>query len=245
MSHTRAWDEINPQDSDVAGYGAQEMRWDRQNVRERLAIDHNWAETSGTDDTSLEFDGLHKKCTLVNTTTILAGEANKVIISAADENGVAEPCYTREDNLASLLMPPTGSLFPFAGATAPTGYLMCDGSEVSRTTYATLYAVTGDAYGAGDGATTFNLPNLIDRIPIGAGSSYAIGSTGGEATHTLSEAELAPHRHWDGGVSVGPAIGYGAPAGPFGLFGLSQSTGGGAAHNNVQPYQAFSYIIKY
>lgn len=59
---------------------------------------------------------------------------------------------------------PTGSVFSFAGITAPEGFLLCNGQEVSRFTYAKLYGVLGDTYGAGDGTTTFNLPNLIDRF---------------------------------------------------------------------------------
>jgi microcystin-dependent protein len=66
---------------------------------------------------------------------------------------------------------PVGTLIDFAGATAPTGYLVCDGSSVSRTTYADLFAVIGTLYGAGDGSTTFGLPNLIDRVKQGASTA--------------------------------------------------------------------------
>lgn len=59
---------------------------------------------------------------------------------------------------------PTGSVLPFAGIAAPEGFLLCNGQEVSRFTYAKLYGVLGDTYGAGDGSTTFNLPNLIDKF---------------------------------------------------------------------------------
>lgn len=59
---------------------------------------------------------------------------------------------------------PTGAVFPFAGITAPEGFLLCNGQEVSRITYSKLYAVLGDIYGRGDGTTTFNLPNLIDKF---------------------------------------------------------------------------------
>lgn len=58
---------------------------------------------------------------------------------------------------------PTGAVFPFAGTTAPEGFLLCDGSAVSRITYAKLFEVIGELYGSGDGSTTFNLPNSIDR----------------------------------------------------------------------------------
>lgn len=70
---------------------------------------------------------------------------------------------------------PTGSVFPFAGIAAPEGFLLCNGQEVSRFTYTKLYGVLGDTYGAGDGTTTFNLPNLIDRFIEGTESS--VGQT--------------------------------------------------------------------
>lgn len=72
---------------------------------------------------------------------------------------------------------PTGTLHAFAGATAPLGYLMCDGTAVSRTTYASLYAVILTTYGAGDGSTTFNLPDLRGRVPVGAGTDGAAQNT--------------------------------------------------------------------
>ena len=63
---------------------------------------------------------------------------------------------------------PTGSIFPFAGIVAPEGFLLCNGQEVSRFTYSKLYGVLGDIYGAGDGSTTFNLPDFRDRFAQGA-----------------------------------------------------------------------------
>lgn len=85
--------------------------------------------------------------------------------------------------------PPAGDTFPagaivaYGGSTAPDGWLLCDGSLVSRTTYADLFAVLGTAHGAGDGSTTFGLPDLRDRFVRGKGASSAIGNTGGAATH--------------------------------------------------------------
>jgi microcystin-dependent protein len=73
---------------------------------------------------------------------------------------------------------PTGTVYAFAGQNAPTGYLFCDGSAVSRTTYANLFAVIGTTYGAGNGTTTFNLPNLIDRFVQGSATSGTYKSAG-------------------------------------------------------------------
>ena len=88
-----------------------------------------------------------------------------------------------------------GSIYMFAGSTAPAGFLMCDGSAVSRTSYSVLFALIGTTYGVGDGNTTFNLPDLSGRVPIGVSSTHAIGTTGGEEEHVLLEAELPTHDH--------------------------------------------------
>ena len=90
---------------------------------------------------------------------------------------------------------PAGIVMPFAGSTAPQGYLLCDGSAVSRTDYADLFTAIGTVYGAGDGVSTFNLPDLSGRVVLGVSQSHALGTTGGEATHTLTEQELPAHSH--------------------------------------------------
>lgn len=90
---------------------------------------------------------------------------------------------------------PAGIIMPFAGTVAPENYLFCDGSAVSRTTYATLFGVIGTTFGAGDGSSTFNLPDLSGRVPIGVSQAHALGSTGGSETVTLTESELPAHVH--------------------------------------------------
>ena len=75
-------------------------------------------------------------------------------------------------------MIPVGIVQAFAGATTPEGWLLCDGSAVSRTDYANLYSVIGDTYGAGDGSTTFNLPNLTDKFIEGSSTSGTEHSAG-------------------------------------------------------------------
>lgn len=90
---------------------------------------------------------------------------------------------------------PAGLIEPFAGSTVPAGFLLCDGTAVSRTVYATLYAVIGDTFGDGDGETTFNLPDLSGRVPLGVSQAHALGSTGGSETVTLTESELPAHVH--------------------------------------------------
>ena len=90
---------------------------------------------------------------------------------------------------------PVGSIMPYAGATAPTGWLLADGSAVSRTTYAALYAVIGTTYGVGNGSTTFNVPNLKNSVPVGSGDTYARAATGGASTVTLSSSNIPGHTH--------------------------------------------------
>lgn len=78
-------------------------------------------------------------------------------------------------NLGTLGVIPSGAVIPFAGSTAPTGYLLCDGREVSRTDYPYLFDAIGTTYGEGNGSTTFNLPNLQDKFVQGSGTN-AIGT---------------------------------------------------------------------
>lgn len=74
---------------------------------------------------------------------------------------------------------PVGTIIPFAGNSVPQGYLLCDGSAISRTDYASLFAVIGTIYGAGDGNSTFNLPNLKDRLPrMASGGSMGVTNEG-------------------------------------------------------------------
>jgi len=89
---------------------------------------------------------------------------------------------------------PIGTVLDYAGNSIPSGYLECDGSAVSRTAYPKLFAAIGTAWGAGDGSTTFNLPNLGGRACIGKGTR-SVGNTGGSETHTLTANEIPSHAH--------------------------------------------------
>lgn len=70
---------------------------------------------------------------------------------------------------------PTGTMLPFAGKTVPAGFLLCNGAEISRTTYARLFSVLGTTWGAGNGSTTFNLPNVNDRCLEGTTNTANVG----------------------------------------------------------------------
>lgn len=90
---------------------------------------------------------------------------------------------------------PAGVVITYAGSTAPEGWLLCDGSAVSRDTYATLFDVIGTTYGVGDGSTTFNVPDLSGRVVIGVSGTHALASTGGAETVTINENNLPSHAH--------------------------------------------------
>ena len=111
-------------------------------------------------------------------------------------------------NLSGIEGIPTATIVPWSNASVPSGFLECDGAAVSRSTYSALFAIVGTTYGAGDGSSTFNTPNLQDNVPVGKSNNKALGSTGGAntvaatgnvggstANATLSTAQLASHSH--------------------------------------------------
>lgn len=81
---------------------------------------------------------------------------------------------------------PTGMVVPFAGEDVPAGYLPCNATAVGRAAFAALFTVIGITYGAGNGTTTFNVPNMTNRSAVGAGGSYMLGTPVGSTTHTHS-----------------------------------------------------------
>lgn len=110
-------------------------------------------------------------------------------------DGVTSAIQTQIDALL-----PKGMISPFAGSSAPTGWLLCNGSAVSRTTYSALFSVIGTTYGAGDTTTTFNLPDLLGRVPMGAGAgtgltSRTLGAELGSESTTLDSTHIPQHSH--------------------------------------------------
>lgn len=146
---------------------------------------------------------------------------------------------------------PIGIILPHTSSTVPSGYMVCDGSAISRTTYATLFGVIGTTFGAGDGNTTFNIPDLKGRVLVGQNVSDedfdVIGETGGEKTHTLIINEIPSHSHtiktYTGNTGTAE-IASRSYMENNGNFLSTNSTGGGQAHNNLQPYEVINYIIK-
>ena len=155
-----------------------------------------------------------------------------------------------------------GAIKPWTKTAAPAGYLLCDGSAVSRSTYADLFAVIASTYGAGDGSTTFNVPNLQGKMPQGYdGNTYNLAGTGGANTVTvavtnnqaatnasnhavtvtgsisntsLTTAQLASHTHSE---TQGALFGLSVVGGPFNVNrgNTGANTGGagsGTGHNH-------------
>lgn len=167
---------------------------------------------------------------------------------------------------------PAGVMAHFGGQSAPAGWLLCQGQTVSRAAYARLFAAVGVQYGAGDGTTTFRLPDGRGRTLVGqdAGQTeFATpGQAGGAKTHTLTTNQMPVHGHYapnglyfyvegpDGSMRrSNPVVNAGA-SGEFGTWrqrlaetaGLAPlptaSAGGGEPHNNLQPYLVTNVIIK-
>jgi microcystin-dependent protein len=126
---------------------------------------------------------------------------------------------------------PIGSIIDFAGPATPANYLVCDGSAISRVTFANLFAAIGSTWGAGDGSTTFNLPNAADRYRRGSSGTYGVGVSLSQDvqshTHTGSFT-IADHVH-SVGVTINPAgthnhsystpgASVGSPGGTAGFF---------------------------
>jgi microcystin-dependent protein len=147
------------------------------------------------------------------------------------------------NNLTGSLIVATGTIVPWTVSSAPTGYLECDGAAVSRSTYSALFAVIGTTYGAGDGSSTFALPDLKDRVVYGKSSSVSLASTGGAATVTpagtgtvsgtaLTEAQMPKHYH----LMLGPNN----VTSPQGSGSASGIYGGGTPDDSTQAYGTYS-----
>ncbi len=150
---------------------------------------------------------------------------------------------------------PAGIVSAFAGKTAPSGWLKCDGSAVSRTRYATLFAAIGTLYGAGDGSTTFNLPNLIGRVPFGMDVQNVGQSTNGGLPNITGAFSIGGDFESASGAFSGSSTGFrGAENtgsdGGYVNFNASLSNGmyGNSWYNGtrVVPASVFmTYCIKY
>jgi len=157
---------------------------------------------------------------------------------------------------------PTGGLIMWGTGTAPSGWLLCAGAAVNRTTYAALFAVIGTTFGVGDGSTTFNLPDYTNRMPYGT----TVGSTGGSATTTLITANLPAHTHnntitdpghfhnatsttganinWVGTGGAAVLVNSVTSTATTGVTITNASAGSGTAATTISPYLGINFIIK-
>ena len=172
-------------------------------------------------------------------------------------------------NLTGIEGIPTATIVPWSDSSVPSGFLECDGSAVSRSTYADLFAIVGTTYGSGDGSTTFNVPDLQDNVAVGKSGTKNLASTGGTNTVTstgnvggstanasLSTPQLASHSH--GSIVHRPQVdNQGGINHIMTQPGNTGSAGSGQGHSHnmsatftgdatsvVQPYLTIIYIIK-
>jgi microcystin-dependent protein len=236
-------------------------------------------------DTLAELNGIITDATLIDTNDARLSDARTptahshegtAILSTGETGGTK---FLREDGdgTSSWQTPPlqaalpAGLVSPYAGTTAPSGWLLCAGQTVSRTTYADLFAAVSTTYGAGDGSTTFALPDLRGRVPAGkdnmGGTDAArltnaltggvdgdtLGAVGGDDGHQLTVAQLAAHGHTiNTRLRTSSLTANDTNRAELGdtsnststSASMAASTGGNAEHNNVQPTIILNYIIK-
>ena len=134
---------------------------------------------------------------------------------------------------------PAGTIVAFGSTTVPAHFKLCDDSALSRTTFARLFAVIGTTYGTGNGTTTFNVPDLRDRIPLGKGTNNS--SLGGETTGASASAVVATA---SGSASLATGTFATSAKDSSTATAVTGVTAGGHTHNLTLPVQVMNYIIK-
>jgi len=273
---TVSWDETSPASTQAVSLGDDRIKELKTQLREVIAVDHTMS--SSGQGTSW---GYHKAIHLVEQADLGTG-ANGICLAGAQtcsNNGTDKPelCFTDEDDDTiqitkdGVLNVGTGLVAIWGGSIAslPTGWLICDGTAKSRATYADLFAVISTVHGAGDGATTFNLPDMADKFIVGvkSGGTYAVANKGGESSHTHTIAAhshtLSAHTHtYSGTTSIysageprrlegNAATGYthshtysGTTAGPSTANTSEVPTATTTSTSHLPPYYAMCYIIR-
>lgn len=197
-----------------------------------------------------------------NAATFAVGPTAPTATTGTNTTQLATTAFVNSSIAATPVPTVSGSIVMWPTASAPTGYLLCDGTAVSRSTYSTLFTLFGTTFGTGDGSTTFNLPNYTNRMPYGT----TIGSTGGSAdavvvthTHTATSTVTDPGHH-----HLGSVYNYynGSTGGGGYVSGINQSTattdsttgitvattnasaGVSGTNANLPPYLGINFIIK-
>jgi len=215
---------------------------------------------SGDIDTLAELNSIVTDATLIDT-------ADSRLSDSRTCDNTFDNASTSRTNLglgtaaveSAASLSPAGGIQAYAGSSSPTGWLICDGSAVSRTTYSDLFAAISTTYGVGDGSTTFNLPDISGRVIAGKESTATLltsggsgvdgatlGATGGAEEHTLTEAEMPSHTHTQNyRPNTAPrSSGSTDTTSPAATTPQTGSAGGDEAHNNVQPTIILNWIIK-
>lgn len=148
---------------------------------------------------------------------------------------------------------PVGAIMPFGSDIIPSNWLLCDGRAINREDYQELFNTIGTNFGSGDGFTTFNLPDLRKRVPVGKDENDTdfdiLGATGGEKEHTLTIEEMPSHNHqssnyFEGSGGTSRVWAVRSLADLTGYKDTSSQVGGNQPHNILQPYIVQNYIIK-
>lgn len=289
-SNGTTWYEDAPAGSDNISYGDDEIIALRKGLRSRLSKEHDWP-TTGTSTTGF---GEHKEGSAVvyvsstepsnrpdGTTSLDNDDTGRLWVDSDDESLYYYKDSTDEwqnvkvtgDSLSSTIagkLCPVGSILPYGGSSAPTGWLLCDGTELTDgdtgETYEDLYDVIGTTFG-GTGVSSFYLPDLRGRFPLGKGqsddntkynndgdaiqgSSFSLGDEGGYENHRLSEAEIPSHTHnFDGPNGAHGNRSHNSESGCCKHSDTNDeptsSVGNDEVHNNMPPYLSLNYIIKY
>lgn len=165
-----------------------------QNITSDRLIGRDTASSGDPEEISvgggLEFSGSAgiQRSALTGDVTASAGSNSTTIANNAITTAkILDGAVTVAKLDSGIVQVPSGSILAYGGSAAPSGFFICDGSAVSRTTYASLFSAIGTTYGVGDGATTFNIPDLRQRFPLGkaaSGTGSTLGGTGGNIDHT-------------------------------------------------------------
>lgn len=157
--------------------------------------------------------------------------------------GIATKQYV--DNLLASILPP-GTQLPYGGASAPAGFLVCDGSAVSRTAFSLLFAAISTFYGVGDGSSTFNLPDKRGRGSIGAGTGPGLSprTRGTKLGAETATAPLPLHNHGNGAIAFSAGAQGGSGGQLVTITGTAPAGSGTGVHNNMSPEEVDLWIIK-